>query len=320
MKLLSEYENYIRFKNLERDFLNFSDNHKKLLPVYERFVISLYNDCDKKSINIRISAFFVKKTLSEILTLFPKFNTLLFDEMINNFNTFHFLEEEGSNKIILSESQISFLDFSIVRSERVDLIISLAGENTGMKILLRNSTIPHHSQTWSLTQDFANSIFEENITNEAFSSPFNSYFLGKGRWCSLFPDIEGKIGSLGNFFDVDFSSISGGWVVNPPFIEEIMMKCVEKILNHFISGNAKNSFIIFLPDWRDTSSITSLLSFSKEGRVFFYERRIMKKTFPIYDSTKGIVVYPNFNAVFYLISPSDREKEFYSLRKIIKNY
>ncbi len=225
MWIKNEYFNFLRFEKLKENFLGNGDDSNKILPIYERFVISLYNDCGDRILNYRVSPSkdFVMKSIEELPSLERRVDTI-----ISDFNNFIHPEEEFSIKI--TEKEISYGTFSIERNERIDLILFLSGEKGALKIFLRNSTIPNFSQTWSLVPSFAERVFGRGITNEGFSSPFNSYFLGKGRWCSLFPDIESKIGSLGNFFDVDFNKIRGGWLVNPPFIEEIMEKVIDKIL------------------------------------------------------------------------------------------
>lgn len=58
-----------------------------------------------------------------------------------------------------------------------------------------------------------------DVDTECFASPFNCRLA---RFCSAFPEVDTAFGSLGSFFD--YCPTSGSFEVNPPFIEEVIVK------------------------------------------------------------------------------------------------
>ena len=85
-------------------------------------------------------------------------------------------------------------------------------------------------------------------TIECFASPLNCRFE---RFCSAFPDIETRFGSLGSFFDDNaFDPMEGSFEANPPFVPEIMVAMGEK-LERLLSDSNRGalSFLVIVPAW-----------------------------------------------------------------------
>jgi Phosphorylated CTD interacting factor 1 WW domain len=100
---------------------------------------------------------------------------------------------------------------------------------------------------------------DTNMIIEGFSGPFNSQIirLGPYSFCSLFEEDK-VFGGLGSFFDQDFS---GKFViVNPPYVESLLIQAAVKILEQLDKGNCK--FIFVGPYWAD-SQFVALLGQSK---------------------------------------------------------
>ncbi|CAJ1931638.1 unnamed protein product [Cylindrotheca closterium] len=96
--------------------------------------------------------------------------------------------------------------------------------------------------------DAANMELGLGTTVECFASPFNCRYK---HYCSAFPDLERKFGSLGSFFDdSSFFPSNGSFEANPPFVPELMWAMnakLERILSH---ENAKAlSFLVIVPVW-----------------------------------------------------------------------
>ena len=87
------------------------------------------------------------------------------------------------------------------------------------------------------------------VQAECFASPFNCYYPN---FCSLFADTDCKFGSSGSFFQIE--NLSGSFECNPPFIQEIIVDCVNHI--QFLLKKAEEdgqalSFILFIPRWKN---------------------------------------------------------------------
>mmetsp|Transcript_12440 Transcript_12440/g.14231 ORF Transcript_12440/g.14231 Transcript_12440/m.14231 type:complete len:575 (+) Transcript_12440:40-1764(+) len=85
-------------------------------------------------------------------------------------------------------------------------------------------------------------------TIECFASPLNCRYE---RFCSAFPDIEQRFGSLGSFFDdTAFNPCEGSFEANPPFVPEVMIAMGEKIQRLLDDGErGPLSFLVVIPAW-----------------------------------------------------------------------
>ena len=85
-------------------------------------------------------------------------------------------------------------------------------------------------------------------TIECFASPFNCRYR---KYCSAFPDVEFRLGSLGSFFDDNaFDPMSGSFEANPPFVPETMVAMGQKIKRLLSDGRRRAlSFLVIVPAW-----------------------------------------------------------------------
>mmetsp|Transcript_24517 Transcript_24517/g.60087 ORF Transcript_24517/g.60087 Transcript_24517/m.60087 type:complete len:653 (+) Transcript_24517:48-2006(+) len=85
-------------------------------------------------------------------------------------------------------------------------------------------------------------------TIECFASPFNCRYK---QYCSAFPDLETKFGSLGSFFDdASFFPWQGSFEANPPFVPELMSAMNDKLQRLLENPKAKAlSFLVIVPVW-----------------------------------------------------------------------
>ena len=85
-------------------------------------------------------------------------------------------------------------------------------------------------------------------TIECFASPLNCRYQ---KFCSAFPDIESRFGSLGSFFDDEaFNPLTGTFEANPPFVPEIMVAMGTK-LKRLLGDKSRGalSFLVVVPAW-----------------------------------------------------------------------
>ena len=93
---------------------------------------------------------------------------------------------------------------------------------------------------------------EINPDIELFSSGFNNTC---GNFCSIFPDLERELGSLGRFQDIEL--FEGKYQINPPFQTTMIYDILEKIklwIENANKNNKKLEFHLFLPDWLKSSN------------------------------------------------------------------
>ena len=86
-------------------------------------------------------------------------------------------------------------------------------------------------------------------TIECFASPLNCRYE---RFCSAFPDVEHRFGSLGSFFDdTAFDPVEGSFEANPPFVPEIMVAMGEKLERLLSDTHHRGplSFLVVVPAW-----------------------------------------------------------------------
>ena len=99
-----------------------------------------------------------------------------------------------------------------------------------------NQQLAIHTKIKSLFKIFG-------VDFELFGSAIN---VLSNNYCSLFYDIERYFGSSGDFFDIEL--ISGIYWCNPPYIDSLMTKTANKIIN-LIKTNKNIAFILTIPVW-----------------------------------------------------------------------
>lgn len=128
------------------------------------------------------------------------------------------------------------------RSDVNDLILCL---------LLRYNTLSSGGNQWAMP----NNVKEElrqlyGIDFECFASSINHYY---DNYCSLFYDIEKHFMSLGPFHTIEYNS--GFYMLNPPYVEEVLIVMINVVLNALEKGSGALSFMIGLPKWKNFPSI-----------------------------------------------------------------
>lgn len=78
---------------------------------------------------------------------------------------------------------------------------------------------------------------------ELFGSPINTVL---SEYCSAFSDIERFFGSMGSFFDFEFSS--GVYFMNPPYDESLILDATKRVFEAMDSG-IEFTVIAVLPVW-----------------------------------------------------------------------
>jgi len=149
-------------------------------------------------------------------------------------------------------------------------------------LLILNSLLRHESclsimyQT-TLPIEFYKLLYEKyGVRYEALSTPFNCNLLLYGtnvRFCSLFYDTDKYFGSLGNFFTVDFSKITGiknifVYSSSPQLLSPISQKFVYNHLN----DNSVCFFIVQADMYKDRKRSKYFLKLLTSDKLTWYTK------------------------------------------------
>lgn len=91
---------------------------------------------------------------------------------------------------------------------------------------------------------------------EYFASPINRHLE---YFCSAFPDVDYRFGSLGTFFDYA-ATVHGALpsgTCDCPYQLHLIENCVDEVLGR-LDGSTPATYIFILPDWTDTDYIPKL--------------------------------------------------------------
>jgi hypothetical protein len=121
-------------------------------------------------------------------------------------------------------------------------------------MILRYNCIGVNNNHCSIPPDV---IRFSNAHTELFGSPFNTTL---DQYCSPFPDIESYFGSVGSFFDFDFTA--GTYVMNPPYDEQLMYEAME-VATAALNTKTEITIIVVIPIWSTEQQEES------HGEVYF---------------------------------------------------
>ena len=141
---------------------------------------------------------------------------------------------------------------------RLRRLIEIGGCEAAVRVALRYTIVISTGQQWGLPQAHIDHLYDQfRVRAEAFASPLNARLLGKpeAKFCSIFPDTDAAFGSVGDFFAADLAGAN--WVVNPPFVESIMVRAARKVTEALVPGTPQTFFFV-IPAWTDTEAYTLL--------------------------------------------------------------
>jgi len=107
---------------------------------------------------------------------------------------------------------------------------------------------------------------------ECFASPLNRVLPV---FCSAFADVDKVFGSLGSFFDnINTNKIfdEGLFIANPPFVEEVMNKTYDTVVNRLKNNKQITTFMFIVPKWDDSVSIKLLMN-----SVYYKKHYLLEK-------------------------------------------
>lgn len=207
--------------------------------------------------------------------------------------------------------KIAFGSFGIPTIPRMRKFIGTVSCRDIVRAALRYKSLQEGGQHWGLTQEHADDLYNNfGVRNEAFASPFNSRFAGKpnATFCSLFLDTDSPFGSIGDFFGVSSEKWqSGNWEVNPPFVEDVLLKAVDKVLEETKKAKEKRVNIrafVLTPAWEDSKFFKKLTA----SPHVVHQEKLQKRRFTFEMSDGETFVSPVSCVYTCLSSGEETEK------------
>lgn len=156
---------------------------------------------------------------------------------------------------------LRYKTFSIDYFPRLRALVESGGPVSALRAVLRYEILSPAGQQWAIPQFQADYLYDRfGVRGEAFASPLNARLYGKPgtKYCSLFPDTDAAFGAAGNFFE---TSLDGNWTVNPPFVETLMERMAEKLVDTLRTG--PHLFFVTLPAWPDCRAHVLLSGYAR---------------------------------------------------------
>ncbi len=149
-----------------------------------------------------------------------------------------------------------------VPTDRLSLLIEMGGLASVGEMALSYEALAPGGCQWRFPREHADYLYEVlGVRHEGFASPLNSNFIGRegATYYSLFPEIDRPFGSSGSFFGADMGG--GGWLINPPFIENILERAALQVQAALSARPAAPLTVFFvMPAWVDSSAYRILRS------------------------------------------------------------
>jgi hypothetical protein len=258
----------LQFQLIRKNKLNFRDKYE-LMNCIERFLLSMANTPAKKEYNLfhiyrildsnnrflkkYINELIEKKLISEDYKIIKSYILLILSLINNSIKNFKFTDEVSNYGI--KNEMIFYSDefyFKLVRNLKFLIDKNQKDLPNILQIAMRYCALITGGQHWGITSEYYEYLYKTcNVKNEGFASILNTkaIYYDDCHFCSLFPDIEEKYGSLGSFFDVEMENYGGNWTVNPPFTELIIFKTIKKVIEQIKKSKKEIFVFIFIPYW-----------------------------------------------------------------------
>lgn len=175
--------------------------------------------------------------------------------------------------------RFSYGEFTFkLKKKRYDKLKELGSDQDILESALYYESLLPGGQQWSIPLDVYR-VFPKPLI-EAFASPFNSQAIMLGeKFCSL----RHEFGSLGNFFENDFSKSSELVVINPPFVETILLRAANQ------AAEIPN-FIFYGPNWKDSEFYSVLDKISN--------KKVLKRNQYNYEKNDKLIIAKFDSVVF----------------------
>lgn len=189
----------------------------------------------------------------------------IFLEQITLANSTYNYEQAGEAEVIVENDNVIYRNIIIPceNDDRLKYLLRVAGKDKFMLIMLRYLSFGLTSHHCSLPSNIYKYCYDEfGIRGEGFSSPLNSKLIeySDTHICTLFGDVDKYVGSKGSFSTstlIKYQNVN--WLVNPPYMEELMYMTYVKIMKAFEKITNPDFLVIMLiPQWKTNKTYIKL--------------------------------------------------------------
>jgi hypothetical protein len=161
-------------------------------------------------------------------------------------------------------------------------------------LLMRYDTLDSNNQQLANNPPFYGELkIQFGVNFELFASGLNVFY---DNFCSLYPDLEEKLGSCGTFDQYDFSRPDTFYVANPPFDEVVVHKMAKRLLLVLKRKTAMTVFITIPANWNNFIGLELI----KKSPYLTYSRVIPKHKAKYYNYTTNQIIFP-CSVIFILL-------------------
>jgi hypothetical protein len=253
----------------------------------------------------------IKKIIGEYIVdkkqphLMPQWRIEEPDER-NDLSRFTLFDSKDPDKIIYER---------IIKKSRMDMLLSIGGEDAVVKLLIRYASIISGPNHWEAPIEYFRTLYQLGVRFESFSSPINSNFLldefrnqqtdQEIKICSLFYDTDKIFGSIGGFFQVDFLSYSSNQytpiiVVGPPYYDLLILNIAKKIQQQCLCAQKENKSIRFIITHSNSWDYSEGFKILKESEFCKFDH-IFKKNEHSYNNDRGEQIVARFETRLFVL-------------------
>lgn len=304
------YNDYLVAKDIEIELVRYlggtkTKQYNNAHNALERWLLSSCSDNKMFNYNNTINC----KFICELTAIKIRNPELLLDNIINLIN---------SHIPIIYTLNINvkkFSDFVEIRCDifkyclsvdRYNVLINKGSIEQITASLMRYMSLLPNGQQWAIpistyTIYTAAAVHIEGYKKviEGFASPFNSQILMIDQpntyFCSLFRDLDYPFGSLGSFFDIDDEFSDSYVIVNPPFIESILLLAAIKCISSMDRYLCK--FVFYGPNWTDAGFYKTL----SETKYLVSRETLLRRTYHYEDLMNNKLIKANFDSVIFVM-------------------
>lgn len=283
--------------------------------ILERWLLTLANDKTPGDI------LFTQSKLKDSYPATKKMYQELQDKKVPNFRKVYIdmlnYAKEWLNLTIYPKSKLPvIIDKNTVKINdyvrelppgKLDILLTINDDLVLLgRMIMRYACMLIGGQQWALPTELHKYMVDNyKVTIEGFASPINSQILFVANevglnFCSLFPDTDAIYGSLGSFFDYDFTNKHV--YANPPYVDSLMNMVADKVIASCTNAKKKKEYVRFfitVPEWADAEYYHKL----KTSPYKVYDHMFHKNKHYYLDTNKGLTpVVSKFNTHLFVLA------------------
>lgn len=169
-------------------------------------------------------------------------------------------------------------------------------------VCLRYACILQQAQQWANSDVFYNILVNDlGASIEGFASPLNTRILlqsDTAQFCSLFPDVDAPFGSIGSFFEQDYTGKTIS--VCPPYTGQIfdqILATTKEQIESAIQNKTTIRMIFGIADWPDIP----LVEFLERSEHTKYKKIVKRGDYAFFDTKTGSAIVTSFSNRYYVI-------------------